>query len=269
MVGSRDAASARAWADANQVAHAADYAGALARDDVDAVYIALPNSEHTVWAARAVATGRAVVCEKPLGVDTADTQSLLAEVPQDALLWEAFVFPFHPQTDVIRAAMAELGEVREIISEFHFTAGDPANIRWQADLAGGATASVSPACSSTRSRGAAPRAPRGATTWRPIAAQCSTSRTIDDCFSRPGCTVRRRRSRECWGIAANCGSPTRSTLVRATQCSGGATASWWRSGHRVIGLRSSAASNTCKGCSPEPRRRDTSHARTLSGTRSP
>jgi predicted dehydrogenase len=146
VVGSRDADRARAWADANQVAHAADYAGALARDDVDAVYIALPNSEHTTWAARAVATGRAVVCEKPIGVDTADTKSLLAEVPQDALMWEAFVFPFHPQTEVIRAAMAELGEVREIISEFHFTAGDPANIRWQADLAGGAMRDVGCYC---------------------------------------------------------------------------------------------------------------------------
>jgi D-xylose 1-dehydrogenase (NADP+, D-xylono-1,5-lactone-forming) len=146
VVGSRDPDRARAWADANQVEHTADYAGALARDDVDAVYIALPNNEHTAWAARAVAAGRAVLCEKPLGIDATDTKALLSEIPRDARLWEAFVFPFHPQTDAIRAAMAELGRTREIISEFHFTASDPANIRWQADLAGGAMRDVGCYC---------------------------------------------------------------------------------------------------------------------------
>ena len=146
VVGSRDADRARAWAEANEVEHTTDYAGALDRDDVDAVYIALPNNKHTAWAARAVAAGRAVLCEKPLGIDTADTEALLSEIPQDALLWEAFVFPFHPQTDAIRAAMADLGRIREIISEFHFTASDPANIRWQVDLAGGAMRDVGCYC---------------------------------------------------------------------------------------------------------------------------
>jgi predicted dehydrogenase len=146
VVGSRDADRARVWADTNEVEHTADYAGAVEHDDVDAVYIALPNNEHTAWAARAVAAGRAVLCEKPLGVDMADTEALLTEIPEDALLWEAFVFPFHPQTDAIRAAMAELGGVREIISEFHFTASDPKNIRWQADLAGGAMRDVGCYC---------------------------------------------------------------------------------------------------------------------------
>jgi D-xylose 1-dehydrogenase (NADP+, D-xylono-1,5-lactone-forming) len=146
VVGSRDPDRARGWADANQIKHVADYAGALERDDVDAVYIALPNTEHTAWAARAVASGRAVLCEKPLGVDAADTAALLAQVRPNALLWEAFVFPFHPQTDLIRDGMTRLGRVREIISEFHFTAGNPANIRWQADLAGGAMRDVGCYC---------------------------------------------------------------------------------------------------------------------------
>lgn len=145
VVGSRDPQRARAWADANEVEHTADYESALA-SDVDAVYIALPNSEHTTWAARAVAAGHAVLCEKPLGVDAADTEALLAKAGPDALLWESFVFPFHPQTDAIRAGMAELGRVREIISEFHFTEGDPANIRWQAGLAGGAMRDVGCYC---------------------------------------------------------------------------------------------------------------------------
>lgn len=146
VVGSRDPDRARAWADANQVDAVADYDGALDAD-VDAVYVALPNDQHTTWAKAAVATGRAVLCEKPLGVDLADTEALLAGVPERALLWEAFVFPFHPQTQVIRVAMAELGRVHQIVSEFHFTAtGGAANIRWQAERAGGSVRDVGCYC---------------------------------------------------------------------------------------------------------------------------
>jgi D-xylose 1-dehydrogenase (NADP+, D-xylono-1,5-lactone-forming) len=146
VVGSRDPQRGREWADANEVDRVADYAGALADDEVDAVYVALPNHEHTTWAAKAVATGRAVLCEKPLGIDSADVEGLLAAIPSDALLWEAFVFPFHPQTQLIREQLAELGRVREIVSDFHFTAGDPANIRWRPDLAGGALRDVGCYC---------------------------------------------------------------------------------------------------------------------------
>src|SRR5690349_11801573 len=88
--GSRNPDHARGWADANHVERVADYDGALGASDIDAVYIALPNHEHTAWAARAVSTGRAVLCEKPLGVDTTDTGRLLAGISADTLLWEAF-----------------------------------------------------------------------------------------------------------------------------------------------------------------------------------
>src|SRR5689334_3516709 len=125
VVGSRNPDRARAWADENQVERVAGYDEALGADDVDAVYVAVPNHEHTAWAAKAVAAGRAVLCEKPLGVDAADTEQLLGALPDGALLWEAFVFTFHPQTQLIRSQLANLGRVREIVSQFHFTASDP------------------------------------------------------------------------------------------------------------------------------------------------
>jgi xylose dehydrogenase (NAD/NADP) len=146
VVGSRSPDRARDWADANEVDRVADYAGALAADDIDAIYIALPNNEHTTWTARAVTTGHAVLCEKPLGVDTTDTGRLLAAVPSGALLWEAFVFPFHPQTELVRSQLERLGRVREIVSEFHFTAPEAGNIRWQPALGGGALRDVGCYC---------------------------------------------------------------------------------------------------------------------------
>jgi D-xylose 1-dehydrogenase (NADP+, D-xylono-1,5-lactone-forming) len=147
VVGSRDQARGAQWAERNEVARTADYAGAIDSDDVDAVYIALPNHEHTTWTARAVAAGRAVLCEKPLGIDTADTEQLLSSVGADALLWESFVFPFHPQTQVIKEQLPRLGRIREIVSEFTFTAPNPeSNIRWQAALGGGALRDVGCYC---------------------------------------------------------------------------------------------------------------------------
>jgi D-xylose 1-dehydrogenase (NADP+, D-xylono-1,5-lactone-forming) len=143
VVGSRDPGRAAAWAAEHQVARAASYAAAL-EADVDAVYIALPNDQHVAWAARAAATGRPVLCEKPLGLTAAEVTGLLTGVGE-ALLWEAFVFPFHPQTDLLRRLCAPggpIGGVREIISEFHFTVRSPANLRWQAGHGGGALLDV-------------------------------------------------------------------------------------------------------------------------------
>jgi predicted dehydrogenase len=143
-VGSRDPERASAWAGENQVGRAVSYADAIAADDVDAIYVAVPNDQHVHWAAEAAAGGRAVVCEKPLGLDSGEVDSLLARTG-DALLWEAFVFPFHPQT----AHLAELcapdgpiGGVREIISEFHFRVPKAENIRWSQARGGGALLDV-------------------------------------------------------------------------------------------------------------------------------
>lgn len=144
IVGSRDAARAAEWAETNEVGRAASYQDAIDADDADAIYIALPNEQHVEWAARAAATGKAVLCEKPLGLDTAEVETLLGRVG-DARLWEAFVFPFHPQTALLAelcAADGPLGGVREIISEFHFRVTRAENIRWAAEHGGGALLDV-------------------------------------------------------------------------------------------------------------------------------
>jgi predicted dehydrogenase len=143
-VGSRDPERAGAWATENSVGRAVSYADAISADDVDAIYIAVPNDQHVRLAAQAAASGRPVVCEKPLGLDAGEVDTLLAQVG-DARLWEAFVFPFHPQTALLVqlcAADGPIGGVREIISEFHFRVTRVENIRWQPVNGGGALLDV-------------------------------------------------------------------------------------------------------------------------------
>jgi predicted dehydrogenase len=136
VVGSRDPARAAVWGRDNQAHRAATYQQAIEADDVDAVYIAVPNDQHVALAAQAAAAGRAVLCEKALGLDAGEVETLLRQAGE-TLLWEAFVFPFHPQTALLTELCrpdGPIGEVREIITEFHYRLFDTRDIRWRRDL---------------------------------------------------------------------------------------------------------------------------------------
>lgn len=139
-VGSRDADGAATWASTNGVGRAVSYQEVIDAEDVDAVYVAVPNDQHDVWAAAAAAAGKAVLCEKPMTLDARRTAALVDAAGPEALLWESFAFPFHPQTATILDVVSSgrLGTVREIVSEFHFSVGALDNIRLQRALGGGA-----------------------------------------------------------------------------------------------------------------------------------
>jgi predicted dehydrogenase len=147
LVASRDLGRAQAYAAENGVERGvADYAAVAEAPDIDAVYVALPNSLHAEWAIRALQAGKAVLCEKPLCVGSAQTAQVLdaAAALPGALLWEAFVFPFQAQHRRLVTLLAEgaIGDLAEIISAFHFRLTGPANIRFSAALGGGALADV-------------------------------------------------------------------------------------------------------------------------------
>ena len=109
--------------------------------DIDALYIPLPNALHAEWTIRALEAGKPTLCEKPLCGVLPDTERVLdATRRTGTLLWEAFAFPFHAQIEELKALVAggAIGELMEIKSNFHFTVGNPANIRLSRDLQGGA-----------------------------------------------------------------------------------------------------------------------------------
>src|SRR5262245_4852577 len=74
-VASRDADKARAYADARGIPTAhGSYEALLADPEVDIIYNSLPNALHLPWSERALATGKHVLCEKPLSRRAADVE---------------------------------------------------------------------------------------------------------------------------------------------------------------------------------------------------
>jgi predicted dehydrogenase len=145
-VASRDRAKAEAYATAHGIDQGIEgYQALIESPDIDAVYVALPNALHAEPTIQALRAGKAVLCEKPLSVGAAQTKDVLAVAATAARpLWEAFVFPFQAQHQRLLRLLEDgaIGEPAELYSAFHFPLSNPANIRMDAALGGGALADV-------------------------------------------------------------------------------------------------------------------------------
>ena len=93
--------------------------------DVDAIYIATPHPQHVEWTVKSLQAKKAVLCEKPMGLNTADVMLMMnAAMQNDTFLMEAFMFRMHPQTQKIRELLEAdtIGEIRHIHATFGFNA---------------------------------------------------------------------------------------------------------------------------------------------------
>ena len=142
----RRGVAGRAWtgeyAAENGIGGAVQGYQALVGDpDEDAVYIALPNALHAEWTAGALRAGEAELCEKPLCGRLAETEQV-REVDRETgtKLWEAFVYAYQEQMAKIRELLADgdIGELREIQSNFDFVLNDPDDKRLRRGMDGGA-----------------------------------------------------------------------------------------------------------------------------------
>ena len=139
---SRSLDTARAAAAGLGIARAyGSYEALLADAAVDAVYIPLPNHLHVPWSIKAAEAGKHVLCEKPIGLDAADARRLLAVRDRTGVLvQEAFMVRTHPQWLAVREAVrgGRIGDLRAIQMAFSYFNRDPANVRNQAGMGGGA-----------------------------------------------------------------------------------------------------------------------------------
>ena len=98
-IASRDLAKADAAARALNIPKAyGSYEELLADSEVDAIYNPLPNHMHVPWSIRAAEAGKHVLCEKPLGMNTAEVRELIAARDRTGVaIGEAFMVQVHPQ----------------------------------------------------------------------------------------------------------------------------------------------------------------------------
>lgn len=119
----------------------ASYEQLLNDQEVDAVYIPLPNHLHVEWAIKALNAGKHVLCEKPVGVSAADAERLLkaAQANSNLKVMEAFMYRFHPQWQHVKKLLDDkrVGELKTIQSFFSYYNVDMNNIRNRKDAAGG------------------------------------------------------------------------------------------------------------------------------------
>ena len=111
----------------------------LASGEIDAVYIALPNSQHREYTERAARAGVHVLCEKPLAYFAADAQAML-DACQAANVRLMTGYRLHFEEGNLQAIEAvrsgRIGEAR-LFNSIHTMQVDPENIRVDRSLGGG------------------------------------------------------------------------------------------------------------------------------------
>ncbi len=142
-VAARDRERARRFADKHGVGRVHDSYRALIDDpEIDAVYVPLPNGLHHRWTLAALEAGKHVLCEKPFTSNAAEAEEVAqAATASGRVVMEAFHYRYHPLAERMKqiATDGTIGQVRHIDTALCFPLLNRKDIRYQLDLAGGAT----------------------------------------------------------------------------------------------------------------------------------
>lgn len=142
-VASRDKQKAQAFAEKHGAKQVFEGYESLVRSpEIDVIYIATPHSHHLPHTMLCLQHRKAVLCEKPLGINARQVQEMQAFArKQRTFLMEAIWTRFHPNTlkclEWIEAG--EIGEPQYLRADFGFhTDFDPQSRLYDMDLGGGA-----------------------------------------------------------------------------------------------------------------------------------
>lgn len=116
------------------------YEEMLLDPEIDAIYNPLPNHLHVPWSIRAAESGKHVLCEKPIGMDVAETVQLIAARDRTGVvIGEAFMVQAHPQwariIELVRSG--RIGQLRSAIGTFSYFKLEAENIRNIREYGGG------------------------------------------------------------------------------------------------------------------------------------
>jgi len=116
------------------------YQDLLDDDDIEAVYIPLPNHLHVEWSIKAAQAGKHVLCEKPISLSVAEALALLDVRERTGVnIQEAFMVQTHPQWIAVLSLIRDgrIGSVRSVMAYFSYNNQDPKNIRNIREIGGG------------------------------------------------------------------------------------------------------------------------------------
>ncbi len=126
------------------------YDALLADPRVQAVYIAVPHPAHAQWSIRAAEAAKHILCEKPIGMNTAEAGAIIAAARRAGVfLMEAFMYRGHPQTAALIKLLqaGDIGEIRLIQASFGYRKPfDAASRQYGPALGGGGILDVGCYC---------------------------------------------------------------------------------------------------------------------------
>jgi predicted dehydrogenase len=142
-IGSRTKEKAGDFGNEYNVAHRhASYEALLTDSEVNAVYVATPNSCHKENALAALAAGKPVLLEKPFTINAPEAQTVITTArAKKLLLMEAMWTRWLPLYVKLRELLADrvIGDVRFLSADFGFNARPDSNPRlFEPALGGGA-----------------------------------------------------------------------------------------------------------------------------------
>uniref|UniRef100_E5RGT8 Trans-1,2-dihydrobenzene-1,2-diol dehydrogenase n=1 Tax=Homo sapiens TaxID=9606 RepID=E5RGT8_HUMAN len=121
-VAARDLSRAKEFAQKHDIPKAYGSYEELAKDpSVEVAYIGTQHPQHKAAVMLCLAAGKAVLCEKPTGVNAAEVREMVAEARSRALfLMEAIWTRFFPASEALRSVLAQgtLGDLRVARAEF-------------------------------------------------------------------------------------------------------------------------------------------------------
>lgn len=112
----------------------------IADTDVQAIYIPLPNNLHKEWVIKALKAKKNVLCEKPIGLNAAETKEMFKVASDNGvLLMEAYAYLHSPYVESLKKDVSSgvIGDIDYIETAF-ITQGYKEDIRLYKELGGGA-----------------------------------------------------------------------------------------------------------------------------------
>ena len=118
-----------------------NYDSIVDNEDIDIIYVVLPNSMHKEYVIRAAQAKKHVLCEKPMGLNAKECEEMIQACEDNGVKlgvgYRCQYTPHHLKVMELARDTATYGPVKFVQSDFAFPIGDPTQWRLKKDMAGG------------------------------------------------------------------------------------------------------------------------------------